>query len=145
MRLARKIFLACSLAILVLVAVGVLSLRAIGRVVSVNSDITMRTVPAIHLTAAIHDAVPTLRRLEARFLLLRDPRFSDLWDEQALRARINLDSLLTLVTSKEQADHLQAASDAFEEYRRLVAEEHALVQSGDRQRARMILERETRI
>ena len=41
-RLAPKIFLASSLVIVVLLGVGALSLRAVGRLVSVNAAITVR-------------------------------------------------------------------------------------------------------
>ena len=74
MRLASKIFLTFSLVIAVLAGVGVLSLRAVGRLVSVNREITMETVPALRLTTALHEELGALARLEARVLILRDPR-----------------------------------------------------------------------
>src|SRR3989475_6801503 len=75
MRLASKIFLTSAVVVVVLAGVGVLSLRAIGRLASVNREITTRTVPALRLASSTRDAIPTLVRLEARFLALDDPRF----------------------------------------------------------------------
>ena len=72
MRLASKIFLTSAVVVVVLAGVGVLSLRAIGRLASVNREITTRTVPALRLASSTRDAIPTLVRLEARFLVLDD-------------------------------------------------------------------------
>src|SRR2546427_9570701 len=45
--------------------VGFLSLRALGRLVSVNREIATRTVPALRLTASAREAIAPLVRLEA--------------------------------------------------------------------------------
>ena len=55
MRLASKIFLASSLVILVLAGVGALSLGAVGRLVSVNREITTQTVPALRVSSSLRD------------------------------------------------------------------------------------------
>ena len=75
MRLATKVFLTSALVVVVLAVVGVLSLRAVGRLAFVNREITTRTVPALRLATSTRDAMPTLVRLEARFRVLHDPRF----------------------------------------------------------------------
>src|SRR5206468_8291656 len=82
MRLASKIFLTSALVVVVLAVVGVLSLRAVGRLASVNREITTRTVPALRLAASTRDAMPMLVRLEARSLVLHDPRFISAWNER---------------------------------------------------------------
>src|SRR5438093_2080 len=66
MRLASKIFLTSAVVVVVLAIVGVLSLRAVGRLASVNREITTRTVPALRLAASTRDVMPTMVRLEAR-------------------------------------------------------------------------------
>src|SRR5260370_91195 len=58
MRLASKIFLTATLVIVVLAGVGVLSLRAVDRLVSVNREITTLTVPALRLAAGAAEAAP---------------------------------------------------------------------------------------
>src|SRR5512138_3766139 len=64
MRLASKIFLGFSLVIVVLAAVGVLSLRAVRRLVSLNREVASETLPALRLTADVRDAMLALARLQ---------------------------------------------------------------------------------
>src|SRR5256714_13991885 len=66
MRLGSKIFLTSALVVVVLAGVGFLSLRAVGRLVSVNREIATRTVPAVRLTASAPEAIAAPVRLEAR-------------------------------------------------------------------------------
>ena len=81
MRLASKIFLGFSLVIVVLAAVGVLSLRAVGRLASVNGEIASQTLPALRLASGVRDTLLTMARLEARFIVLRDRRYAVIIDE----------------------------------------------------------------
>src|SRR5439155_18328501 len=57
MRLSSKIFLASALVIVVLAGVSALSLGAVGGLVSVNREITTRTIPALSLAASVRDAI----------------------------------------------------------------------------------------
>jgi signal transduction histidine kinase len=125
MRLASKIFLTFSLVIAVLAGVGVLSLRAVGRLVSVNREITTQNVPALQLTSALHEELGALARLEARLLILRDPRYAALWDERVSRVRHGLERLGELVHTSRERGHLAQASAAFDAYRTSVSVEHA--------------------
>ena len=139
-RLAPKIFLASSLVIVVLLAVGALSLRAVGRLVSVNAAITGRSVPAIRHAAAAHDAVLSLARLEARFLLLGDPAFAGLWTERAARIQEELEGLADFLTTKRERALLAAIHGAFAEYRAVVGREQELIVAGDTAQARALAE-----
>src|SRR5215468_7744712 len=104
MRLASKIFLTSSLVILVLAGVGALSLGAIGRLVSVNREITTQTVPALRVSGALRDEMLSLARLETRFTVLRDTRYATAWSEGALRVQADFDRLRDLVrTPRERA------------------------------------------
>jgi signal transduction histidine kinase len=125
MRLASKIFLGFSLVIVVLAAVGVLSLRAVGRLVSVNSEIVSETLPALRLTSGVRDTLLTMARLEARFVVLRDRRYADLWRESAAHARADLARLADVVNTGPEAARLAAARAAFEGYYATVLGEHA--------------------
>jgi signal transduction histidine kinase len=125
MRLASKIFLASSLVIVVLAGVGVLSLRAIGRLVSVNREITTETVPALRLTTGLRDAMLSLARLEARFTVLRDARYAALWREAADHAEQDLLRLHGLVRTEREAAHVGAAAAAFVKYRTAVLDDQA--------------------
>ena len=123
MRLASKIFLGFSLVIVVLAAVGVLSLRAVGRLVSLNREVASETLPALRLTADVRDAMLALARLEARFTILRDPRYAMVWRERAEAVRADLVRLRELAGTDDEARHLFEAAVAFERYRDAVAAE----------------------
>ncbi len=138
MRLASKIFLTSALVIVVLAGVGVLSLRAVGRLVSVNREITTQTVPALRLAASAREAIAPLTRLEARALVLRDARYVTLWRERAALVARDLGRLAEYATTPPEAARLRDAREGFERYRRVVAEEHALLGRGDRQRALLL-------
>src|SRR2546425_4604692 len=135
MRLASKIFLTSALVIVVLAGVGVLSLLAVDRLVSVNREIATRTVPALRLTASAREAIAPLVRLEARAVVLGDARYATAWTEGAARVAQDLERLAEYAQSQWEALHLREASAAFEAYRRVVAQEQALLRRGDRARA----------
>src|SRR5437867_12736672 len=85
MRLGTKIFLTSALVIVVLAGVGVLSLRAVGRLVSANREIATRAIPALRLTASARAAIPPLVPLDARALGLGDARYASAWAGRAAR------------------------------------------------------------
>src|SRR2546422_3548406 len=136
MRLGSKIFLTSALVIVVLAGVGFLSLRALGRLVSVNREIAMRTVPALRLTASAREAIAPLVRLEARAIVLGDARYATAWTERAARVADNLDRLAEYAVSEREAFYLREASAAVEGYRRVVAEEQAVRPRAEGARAR---------
>lgn len=125
MRLASKIFLGFSLVIVVLAAVGVLSLRAVGRLASVNGEIASQTLPALRLASGVRDTLLTMARLEARFIVLRDRRYADLWRESAAHARADLTRLADVVHAGPEGTRLAAARAAFEGYYATVLGEQA--------------------
>jgi len=143
MTLRAKLFVAFSLVIAVVVVVGGLSLRAVGRLVAVNREITTRTVPAVRHASAVHEAVPVLSRFEARMLVLGDPRYIERWNEQAAEARTELDRLESLLGPRE-APLLLDVRAAFDAYRRVVEEEQVLLREGRSAQARSLAEIESR-
>ena len=140
MRLASKMFLTSALVVVVLAAVGVLSLRAVGRLASVNREITTRTVPALRLATSTRDAMPLMVRLEARFLVLHDPRFMTAWAERGERLEGSLVRLREYATSVEEVRLLDEASAAFERYRGTVGQIQVLIARGQRVRAMALSE-----
>ena len=132
MRLSSKMFLSSALVIVVLTSVSVLSLGAVGRLVSVNRETATRTIPAMSLTASVRDAMPRLVGLEARALVLGDERYVTAWNDLAATIAGDLDHLAELPLSQPEIRHGLAASGAFLEYRRVVSEELALLRHGDR-------------
>src|SRR5437773_8777384 len=145
MRLGSKIFLTSALVIIVLAGVGFLSLRALGRLVSVNREIATRTVPTLRLTASAREALAPRVRLEARAIVLGDPRYATAWTERAARVADNLERLAEYAVSEREAFYLHEASAAFEGYRRVVAEEQALLQRGERARALRLTDTDARV
>ena len=93
MRLSSKMFLSSALVIVVLTSVSVLSLGAVGRLVSVNRETATRTIPAMSLTASVRDAIPRLLGLEARALVLGDERYVTAWNDLAATIAGDLDHL----------------------------------------------------
>jgi signal transduction histidine kinase len=124
MRLASKIFLGFSLVIVVLATVGVLGLRAVGRLVSVNREISSEALPALRVTSGVRDTLLTMARLEARLNVLRDPRYATLWRESAAHARADLAQLADLVHTAPEATRLASARAAFESYHAAALAEH---------------------
>ena len=135
LRLSSKIFLASALVILVLAGVSAVTLGAVGRLVSVNREITTRAIPTMTLTASVRDAIPPLVRLEARALLLGDLRYATAWATLAAQVADDLDHLAEYPLSEEETRHHRTARAAFAEYQRIVAEEHVLLRRGVRAEA----------
>jgi signal transduction histidine kinase len=127
MRLASKIFLGFSLVIVVLAGVGVLSLRAVGRLVSVNREIAYETLPALRLAVGVRDTLDAMARLEARFAVLRDRRYADLWRDSAAQVRADLARLDGLVRTSTESARLGAARQLFERYHAAVVAEQEQV------------------
>ena len=132
MRLASKIFLGFSLVIVVLAAVGLLSLRAVGQLVSLNREVASETLPALRLTADVRDAMLSLARLEARFTILRDPRYADAWQARANAVGADLAQLRGLARTADETRHLADATAAFEQYRDAVVGEQQRLRGAGR-------------
>jgi signal transduction histidine kinase len=145
MRLASKIFLTSALVIVVLAGVAALSLRAIDRLVSANRDIVTRTVPALRLTATAREAIEPLMRLEARAVAIGDPHYTTAWTERAAQVADDLERLGAYAQSGAERLYLREASAAFDGYRRVVAQERALVEMGDRRGAVRLTDIEARV
>ena len=142
MRLASKIFLTSAVVVLVLAAVGLLSLRAVGRLVSVNREIADHAVPSVRLASSLRDAMRSLSRLEARYVILRDSLYATLWYEGATRVEADLAQLAGAVTSDRQRAALAQVTTAFAEYRQVVAEERDLMARGQREQALRLVDGE---
>jgi len=145
MGLASKIFVTSALVIVVLVGVEFLSLRAVGRLVFFNREIATRTIPALSLTASVREAIAPLVQLEARAVVLGDARYATAWTERAERVAADLDRLAEYAQSEWEAMYLRATSAAFAGYRRVVSEERALLQRGDRAGALRLTDAEARV
>ena len=144
MKLRQKIFLTCALVIVLLGVVSALSLRAIGRLVTVNRDVATQAVPALVVTASLRDGLLALGRIEARYLVLRDRNYEALWEDRAARTLIELERLRGYDMSPRAATILADVLADFQSYRRIVAREHELLRAGRRQAALALAEGEAR-
>jgi two-component system sensor histidine kinase GlrK len=142
MRLASKIFLSSAVVVVVLAAVGLLSLSAVGRLVSVNRQIADHAVPAARVTSSLRDTLRGLSRLEARYVILRDALYATLWDETAARAEADLATLAQAATSDRQRAAIAEVGAALAAYREVVAEERDLVARGHRTQALRLVDGE---
>ena len=144
MRLAPKVFLVSALVILVLGGVAGWSLHAVNELVEVNRGIATRSVPVIESTSGLPESFRRLVRLEAKYFVLRDRAYADLWNERATRIGSELDRLGTLlVTDEERHWHADAVA-AFTRYRALVEQERLLLTRGETARAERISSRDAR-
>jgi signal transduction histidine kinase len=144
MRLAPKMFLVSTFAILLLGGVAVWSIVAVSRLAEVNRDIATRAVPAIETASGLPESFRRLVRLEAKHLVLRDRAYADLWNERATRAASELDRLGTLLATAEEKKWHGEAVAAFAAYRGHVEQERALMARGEMARAQQISERAAR-
>src|SRR5438445_8120457 len=131
-RLSSKMFLASALVILVFAGVSALSLGAVGRLVSVNREITVSTIPALTVTASAREAMPRLVALETRALVLRDRRYATAWTELATQVTDDLQRLAEYPLSQPEGLHHREASATFAEYRGIFEKEQMLLRRGDR-------------
>lgn len=117
MRLASKMFLTSALVIVVLAGVGILSLRAVDRLVSVNQEITTRTLPALHLVASVRESIALLASLEAPAAGLGDAHYQHAWAQRVGRVAEDLEHLSAYMQSPEEARRHAEAIAQFEQYR----------------------------
>jgi two-component system sensor histidine kinase GlrK len=144
MRLAHKVFLVSALVILVLGGVAGWSLRAVNELVDVNRGIATRSVPAIEITSGLPESFRRLVRLEAKYLVLRDRAYADLWNERAMRVSSELDRLGTLLATDDEIRWHADTVAAFARYRALVDQERVHLTRGETARAEQISGRDAR-
>src|SRR5262245_26788856 len=145
MRLASKIFLTSAVLVVVLAVVGLVNLYAVARLASVNREITTQAVPIVRLASSLRDAMRSLSRLHARYLILRDPEYPTLWDERAARVEVDLVQVQAAVTTQGQRAATAEAIAAFGQYRELVMEELALLALVNRQQAHRLVGTECQV
>jgi len=137
-RLASKMLLTSALVIVVLAGVGILSLRTVDRLVSVNQEITTRTLPALHLAASVRESIALLASLEAQAAVLGDAPYQEAWAQRAGRVAEDLAHLSTYMQSPEEARRHAEAIAQFERYRAVGGEEQARLRRGDADAQRFV-------
>jgi len=144
MRLGTKVFLTSALLTMILAAVAGWSLLAVRRLVEVNRGILTQTLPAISLAASLRESLPTLVRLESRYIVLGDPEYFSLWAQRAQQMAAEIERLAGLVESDEERASLAEVRGQVAAYRRLVDREHELMARNEKDAAVLLSERQSR-
>jgi len=123
-RLAAKIFAASVIPLLILIEVAGWSLNAVNRLVRTNRMIVNETLPALRQATAANEALTAMIRHQARWALLRDEMYSNLWANRARELERSLANLAHGGVSSPAERHLvQKTQVAFARYRALVSDE----------------------
>jgi signal transduction histidine kinase len=140
MRLPIKIFLACSLVVLVLAGVAAWSLIELAQLASAERSVTVQTAEALRLQVGIREAVVEASRLEMRNLVFGDREYAAVSSARAARIARQLDQVDTLLTTDAERGRLQQAARAFTDFRAVVTRARALRAAGDVKRAEALME-----
>lgn len=128
MRLAAKVFLAASVAVLLLGSVATWSLTVVNRLVIANQEIATRTVPAMRLESRLEESVQGLVRAQRRTAVLDDPGYRALRDLRLAELDGELDRLAPLLLTKRERRLRRKAARGLERFREaLVAQASAAV------------------
>ncbi len=119
LRLSHKLFLAFALIVGVVLSLASWSLLTTRQLTAENRTIIHRALPAVRLEVALLEGVAALRRLEARYALLRDPAYVRLFGERARAVEGDLATLGTLVSTPEERQTLTEAARQLQSFRAL--------------------------
>jgi signal transduction histidine kinase len=140
MRLPIKIFLACSLVVLVLAGVAAWSLVELAQLASAERSVTVQTAEALRLQVAIREAVVEASRLEMRNLVFGDREYAAVSSARAARISRQLGQVEELLTTDAERGRLEQAASAFTNFRAIVTRARALRAGGDVKRAEALME-----
>jgi len=121
--IARKIFLAFCLVLLVVLGLGLWSLQATRRLHNLNQSLLTQAIPAVRDQLALIEQISTLIRHETRAIVLRDSAYQTFHLEGVREFRSRLEKLSGLLEGGEAQEALARARARFSEYERLVGQE----------------------
>ena len=128
--IARKIFLAFCLVLVVVLGLGLWSLQATRRLHALNRSLLTQAIPAVRDQLALVALVPTLVRHETRAIVLRDPAYQALHREGVREFQRRLEELSGLVEGPEAREALDNARALFAGYLGLVEREWQVLEGG---------------
>src|SRR5262249_57731144 len=102
-------------------------------------------VPPFRLPAPAREWIEPLMRLEAHAVIHDDPQYATAWTERAAQVADDLEHLGDYAQSGSEKLYLREASAAFDSYRKVVAQERALVQMGDQRAALRLTDVEAKV
>ncbi len=119
LRLGHKLFLAFGLIIVVVALLVGWNLLATDRLTRETRTIVERALPAARLEVMILEAVIALRRLEARYAVLRDPAYLRIFRERVASIDADLQRLDRLLSTPDEHETLAQARAYLADYGRL--------------------------
>jgi signal transduction histidine kinase len=125
LRIAHKLLLALVATLVVVAALAGWSLLVTRRLVEENRAIASTAIPAVRLEVTLLETAGALRRIEARYLVLRDPVYLELFRERARGAEGDLARLDTLLSTPAEQDSLRGARTSLAAYRAAVGRDPA--------------------
>jgi signal transduction histidine kinase len=139
-----KVFLAFCLVVLVVLALGLWSLHATGRLHGLNQRLVSEAIPALRLQRALEEQVKLLVRHEARAIVLRDPAYRSLHQEVSHEFQRDLETLAVYAAGGPGQEALGRVRARFADYLRLVEQEWDALSVGRRDEALRLSEGATR-
>ena len=141
LRLSQKLFLAFALILIVVVFLVGWTLVATERLSGEMRVIGRESLPAVRLEVMLLEAVSALRRLEARYGLLRDTAYLDLFRERVRAMEVDLLRLTALLSTPIERDALAEARARLADYRTSVERQESGGEPPPAQRLEAALER----
>jgi signal transduction histidine kinase len=129
LHLSHQLFLAFALIVGVVLSLAGWSLLTTRRLTAENRAIIERALPAVRLEVSLLEGVAALRRVEARYAILRDPAYARLFAERAQAVERDLAALSELVSTPEERQTLADATQQLRSYGTL-AEKPAVEKTG---------------
>jgi signal transduction histidine kinase len=120
LRLSHKLFVAFALIVGVVLSLAAWSLLTTRQLTAENRAIIHRALPAVRLEVTLLEGVSALRRLEARYALLRDPAYVRLFAERARAVEGDLTTLGTLVSTPEERQALEEVTRQLQSFKALI-------------------------
>jgi signal transduction histidine kinase len=119
LRLSHKLFLAFTLIVGVVLSLAGWSFLTTRRLTAENRAILHRALPAVRLEVSLIEGVSALRRLDARYALLRDPAYLRLLAERVRTVEGELVALGSLVSTSEERETLTDVTTQLGRFRAL--------------------------
>jgi len=120
LRLSHKLVLAFAVILLVVVSLASWTLFTTDRLATENLAIIQQALPAARLGVTLLETVAALRRLEARYAVLRDPTYLRLFQERAHAMELGFRQLESLLSTAGERAALEQAWARLADYRATV-------------------------
>ncbi len=128
--IARKIFLAFCLVLLVVLGLGLWSLGTTRRLSALNEALVTRAIPAMRDQLALMEQIPTLVRHETRAVVLRDSAYQTFHREGVREFQSRLEGLAVRLEERQAQEKLEVVRIRLREYVGLVEREWEALNGG---------------